>query len=149
MIQEAPAPGGPVAQPSSAPDPCLLASIREVLGRWPGLSAAVLFGSAGRGTARPESDVDLAVEAHPGLTPAERLELVEQLAAATGRPIDLVDLETVGEPLLGQILTTGVRLLGSPEAFAALIIRHLREQADFLPYRRRILAARRLRWTGT
>lgn len=138
-----------MAQPSPPPDPSVVASIREVLGRWPGLSAAVLFGSVGRGTARPASDLDLAVEAHPGLTPVERLELVEQLAAATGRPIDLVDLETVGQPLLGQILTTGVRLCGSPEAFADLIIRHLREQADFLPYRRRIQAARRLRWTGT
>ena len=61
-------------------------------------------------------------------------------------PVDLVDLTQAGEPLLGQILTTGVRLMGSDETHARFLTRHLIEQADFLPYRDRILAERRQAW---
>jgi hypothetical protein len=49
---------------------------------------------------------------------------------------------------LGQILRHGTRLLGSETAYADLIRRHLFDQADFLPYRRRILAERRRGWIG-
>lgn len=38
------------------------ALIREVLRRHPEVSAAVLFGSRAKGMARPESDIDLALE---------------------------------------------------------------------------------------
>ena len=59
--------------------------------------------------------------------------LIGDLADATGRPVDLVDLRTVGEPLLGQILSHGLRLLGSTEAHGCLLSRHLIDAADFLP----------------
>jgi hypothetical protein len=82
------------------------------------------------------------------LTAHEKIALVEKLAEATGLPIDLIDLERAGEPLLGQILKHGIRLLGSDEAYAALLTRHVFDAADFLPYRDRILAERRLAWIG-
>jgi len=65
-----------------------------------------------------------------------------------GRPIDLIDLKVAAEPLMGQILRHGRRLMGSDEAYAQLITRHLYEQADFMPYRNRILAERRAAWIG-
>lgn len=67
----------------------------------------------------------------------------------SGRPIDLVDLDVVGEPLLGVILAKGLRLVGEADVVAGLLTPHLRERADFQPCRRRILDARRARWTGT
>jgi hypothetical protein len=82
------------------------------------------------------------------LTVAERIALVEALAARTGRPIDLVDLRTTSEPLLGQILRHGRRLVGTDSAYAELLSRHLFEQADFLPYRTRVLTERRAAWIG-
>nr|MBP6583282.1 nucleotidyltransferase domain-containing protein [Chromatiaceae bacterium] len=70
------------------------------------------------------------------------------LAEAMGRPVDVVDLSTVGEPLLGQIMTGGRRLLGDDARYAALLSQHLFAQADFMPYRRRILQERRRAWIG-
>jgi hypothetical protein len=95
-----------------------------------------------------DSDLDLAVDAGRRLTSGERLALTTELAKRTGRPVDLVDLYVVGEPLLGQILRHGKRLLGGGTCYADLIRRHLFDQADYLPYRSRILAERRRAWTG-
>ena len=61
-----------------------------------GVVSLSLFGSAARGDATEESDIDVAVTLDPASTPrgfyyAGRLdELRERLAAALGRPVDLV-----------------------------------------------------------
>ncbi len=109
---------------------------------------AILFGSRATGAARADSDVDVAAQMAAPLSAEERIALIEALAAATGLPVDLVDLKQVGEPLLGQILKNGIRLIGSDEDYAALLTRHLFDAADFLPYRNRILAERRRAWIG-
>lgn len=110
---------------------------------------AIVFGSLARGTARPESDLDVAVGVPDRpLSAAEKMVLIEQLAEVAGRPVDLVDLRTVGEPLLSEILRDGIRLHGTEAQHAALMLRHLYAEADFLPLQRRILAERRLAWIG-
>ena len=113
-----------------------------------GIVLAILFGSLAAGEGRVESDLDLAVEAGRCLTAAEKIALISELAARIGRPVDLVDIHAIGEPLLGQILKHGKRILGSDTQYANLIRRHLFDQADFLPYRNRILAERRQAWIG-
>ena len=120
--------------------------ILTVLGKHPEIHAAYIFGSIARGTETPESDLDLAVQSTAPLTTKQQITLIEDLALATGRAIDLIDLKTAGEPLLGEILK-GLRLLGSNETHAELIKRHLFDSADFLPYVERILAERRSQWT--
>ena len=122
--------------------------LRSVLSAFPHIELALLFGSVARGQAHAQSDIDLAVAARRALTAAQKIALIEALAECTGRPIDLIDLRTVGEPLLGQILRHGRRLLGSDTAYGQLISRHLFEQADFMPYRARVLAERRAAWIG-
>ncbi|MFT3789800.1 MAG: hypothetical protein QM741_01725 [Rudaea sp.] len=82
------------------------------------------------------------------MSAAEKMRLIEDLAAAIGRPVDLIDLKTVGEPLLGQIPQYGQRVLGSNTDYAALIRRHLFDAEDFLPYARRILHERKRAWIG-
>jgi uncharacterized protein len=111
-----------------------------------GLRLAILFGSIAAARENPESDIDIAVDCGRPLTSEEKLELINDLAFATGRPVDLIDLTTVGEPMLGQILQTGIRILGTKAHFAALLRKHLFDSADFLPYRRRILESRRRAW---
>ena len=118
--------------------------LRAVPVRSPQIELAVLFGSFALGHQRSGSDIDIALGAHRALTAAEKVALIEALAEQTGRGIDLVDLRVVAEPLLGQILRHGRRLLGSDGAYGELISRHLFEQADFMPYRARILAERRV-----
>jgi predicted nucleotidyltransferase len=122
--------------------------IRQVLARHPCIRAAYLFGSLATGRARPDSDLDLAVLAAQVLSTDEKSALIGALAELTGRPVDLVDLAVAGEPLLGQVLVHGRRILGSDLDHARLIRRHVFEQADFLPYRNRILADRRRAWIG-
>jgi len=124
------------------------APIKDVLTRFPALVLALVFGSVARGQARFESDLDIAVAAKQALTSVEKMDLISALAERTGRPIDLIDLNVVAEPLLGQIVRHGRRLLGSDGAYAQLITRHLYEQADFMPYRNRILTERRAAWIG-
>ncbi len=131
------------------PSQDLIARIQGVLARYPTLHLAILFGSGGRGQERFGSDVDLAVDAGHPMSAADRTSLIGDLALATGRPVDLIDLCSIGEPLLGQILGHGIRIGGSATRFATLLSRHLVDQADFLPLRNRILDARRTAWTGT
>ena len=122
--------------------------LREVLAGFPELILALVFGSVAKGLQRIDSDLDIAVVAKQALTVDEKIVIISALAEKTGRPVDLVDLKVVGEPLLGQIVQHGRRLLGSDGEYGRLISRHLFEQADFMPYRNRILAERRAAWIG-
>ncbi len=129
-------------------DPNLKDAILAAIGTQPCIALAILFGSLATGKGRAESDLDLAVDAGRRLTCDEKMALISELAARTGRPIDLVDIRSIGEPLLGQILRHGKRIAGSDTLYGDLIRRHLFDQADYLPYRNRILAERRQAWIG-
>jgi predicted nucleotidyltransferase len=122
--------------------------ILAALARHPGIDLAILFGSLARGEGRPDSDLDLAVAGGAPQVREEKAALIADLAESLGRPVDLIDLATVGEPLLGQILRHGRRILGSDVRYAGLLSHHLLEMADFMPYRSRILAERRKAWIG-
>ena len=122
--------------------------IQQILTRHGGIRLAILFGSLAKGRATPESDLDLAVLMDVPLSAETKMALIGDLSQAVGRPVDLIDLHVAGESILGQILKHGVRLQGSDADYAELIKRHLFEEADFMPYRRRILAERRQAWIG-
>lgn len=122
--------------------------LREVLSGFPQITLAILFGSVASGKAHAQSDLDLAVIAAKPLQAAEKIQIIEALAMATGRPIDLVDVHFAPQPLLGQVLKHGRRILGSDTAYAQLLYRHLIEQADFAPLQNRILSERRAAWIG-
>jgi len=119
-----------------------------MLERHSGLELAFVFGSVARGTARDDSDLDIAVQAAQPLRSSQKIALIGDLAEAMGRPVDLIDFRTAGEPLTGQILTHGRRLMGSAEAHGRLLSRHLLDCADFLPYAQRIVDERRRAWIG-
>jgi predicted nucleotidyltransferase len=132
----------------STQDENLTRAILDAIDAQSGIKLAILFGSLSDSRGQAGSDLDLAIDAGHCLTADEKLSLTNKLAERTGRPVDLVDLHTVGEPLLGQILRHGKKLFGSETCYADLIRRHLFDQADHLPYRTRILAERRLAWIG-
>jgi uncharacterized protein len=55
-----------------------------------GIRRLALFGSAGRGELRPDSDVDLLVEFQPGTTVGLRfITIQDELSALLGRDVDL------------------------------------------------------------
>lgn len=123
------------------------AALRRVLARFPQLTLALVYGSVARGTPRPDSDLDIAVASERGaLTEDERMDIICALAQETGRPVDLIDLQAVSPPLLSEILRHGHRIRGDDTAYGRLISRHLFDQADFAPYRNRLLKERRAAW---
>jgi len=130
------------------PDAALQKSLIDHLAPWPEVSLIILFGSLAAGQARADSDLDLAIDLGRPLEVREKMAMIETLADLTGRPIDLIDLRTVGEPLLGEILAGGIRLAGSDEAYAELALKHIYAVEDFVPYQQRILRERREAWLG-
>ena len=122
--------------------------VRDALARCSNVSLAIIFGSVAAGRPRADSDLDIAVGADQPISLPERIAIIQTLAEVTGRPIDLIDLAAVTEPLLGQILKHGRRVLGSDTSYGKLISRHLIDQADFMPLIDRMLAERRMAWIG-
>lgn len=125
-----------------------LQPIRDALARHPEIGLALVFGSMATGKAGPDSDIDIAVECAEDMTAEAKASLIEELAEAGGRPVDLIDLRRAGPALIGRILRQGKRLRGDAQAQARLVSRYLIDAADFLPYYRRILAERRQAWIG-
>jgi len=122
--------------------------IRKILEGYPHVRLAVLFGSLAKGNAKKDSDLDLAIATDHALDTKQKMQLTAELATAIGRPIDLVDFASTGEPLLGQIMVHGQRIMGDDAHYARLLSTHLFAEADFMPYQTRILQERRQAWIG-
>ncbi|MFC3285794.1 type VII toxin-antitoxin system MntA family adenylyltransferase antitoxin [Litchfieldella rifensis] len=122
--------------------------LEQVMTAFPYLEQVILFGSFASGQAHENSDVDVAVQSDRPLTAEQRLELIDAIALAFDRPVDLVDLSSAGEPLLSQIVTTGIRIRGSDAAWGRLIYKNIMESTDFVPLQRHILRTRQRAWIG-
>lgn len=94
----------------------LVAAIRarfpEVFGIW-------LFGSLVRGTARADSDIDLAIAAATPLDPVRVFDLGLELGSIASRDVDLVDLRRSSLLLRHVVLTEG-RLLHAADPAACM-----------------------------
>ena len=88
-------------------DHALIEHIRKSV---PDLIALYRFGSQAKGTARRDSDVDLAVLARDPIPNLRRLELAMELAVQLHRDVDLVDLRTASTVMRMQVLSTGTCL---------------------------------------
>lgn len=116
---------------------------------YPNIRLAILFGSLARGRARAHSDLDIAIAWSRPLQAQEKRTLIEGLAMVAGRPVDLIDLRTADGLILAQVLTTGKLILCTDRAlYATLIKKVLFNDADMMPYHRRILTERRKAWIG-
>lgn len=77
--------------------------------RIPNLLAIYAFGSRIQGTAKPESDLDLAVLVAGQADPIILFEVANELANIAGYEVDLLDLRTASTVMQYQIITTGQR----------------------------------------
>jgi predicted nucleotidyltransferase len=93
-------------------DNALIEFVKQVI---PDLIALYRFGSQTKGSARPESDVDLAVLACHPIPALRRFELTQELAAQLHRDVDLVDLRNASTVMRMQVISTGECLASRDE----------------------------------
>jgi predicted nucleotidyltransferase len=90
-------------------DPALVA--RAVLELFPDLLGVWLFGSFALGSARPDSDIDIAILAeHPIEQDWDYLGKLGRLSLRFGRMVDLVDLRTAPPLLRFEVFSDGIRI---------------------------------------
>jgi predicted nucleotidyltransferase len=104
----------------------------------PGIAAAYLFGSAGRGEARERSDIDIAVlfpeKLDPRLGgPLDRMR--DAVERACGRRCDLLDARAVPPDLFHRVLRDGQVLIDRDHPMRiAFEVQRRNEYFDLLPY---------------
>lgn len=84
--------------------------IQQIRRSVPGLIALYRFGSQTKGTARPDSDVDLAILTRNPIPAMRRFELAQELAVQLHRDVDLVDLCSASTIMRMQVISTGACL---------------------------------------
>ncbi len=94
-------------------DPAQLAKAVDLLDRRFGLEALLIFGSEARGTARADSDVDLAALFRSPPDVVALLEAGADVERLLGRSVDLVDLAAASPILATQVLRDGRCLFGA------------------------------------
>jgi len=125
-----------------------LDQLTEALDGFDEIRLAIVFGSVGLRQATYSSDLDIAILCDHTISSDLKSTLISVLARTSGRPVDLVDLTRAGEPLLGEILKNGTRILSrNDSAYADLIRKHLFDATDFLPYRNPLFLHRK-RWAA-
>lgn len=83
--------------------------IHHLQSRLPNLLAVYAFGSRISGTARPDSDLDLAILVAGRADPVELFNMAGELADISRYPVDLLDLRAASTVMQYQIITTGQR----------------------------------------
>lgn len=72
-----------------------------------------LFGSVVKGQMTESSDIDILVELGDQYSLLDFVRLKQELEEALGQPVDLVEYETIKEPLKEDILREEVRVYGA------------------------------------
>jgi predicted nucleotidyltransferase len=99
------------------------------------LGFAVLFGSEARGGPHARSDLDVAVAAREGhrLTALDLGDIASRLEAATGRPVDVVDLGSAPPGLAYRIFRDGRVILERERP--RLVARRARAVLEYLDFK--------------
>ncbi|MFA5701401.1 MAG: nucleotidyltransferase domain-containing protein [Desulfuromonas sp.] len=122
-------------------------SVNAILDKHPPICLALVFGSASSERLTAASDIDIAIAAQRPLSVDERAVLNIELSNALGREVDLIDLHQVTGLILQQALLTGRTVKKTDtEVYAGLLKKMLYNQADMMPYHRRILEKRSREW---
>ena len=89
-----------------------LDQVQRILEPYPAILAAYLHGSTAKGTARPDSDIDIALLPNPGqrLPLKFRLECAGELESMLGCTVDLGELSTRNLVYAKEVIETGQEL---------------------------------------
>ena len=102
------------------------------------IKLAFLIGSYAKGTARPDSDVDVAVLFGRSFDVKQVLDLKEQLTELVGVDVDLIVLDSVGPVMKMQVLKTGILLHAEKGAYEQFFVSTVNEYDDLKYCRREI-----------
>lgn len=112
-----------------------IAPVADVLSADPRIAYGLVFGSTGRGDARPTSDLDVAIgvasDAEFDTLAVGRL--ISDLERATGRTVDLVMLHEAPPALAYRVFRDGQVVCTRDRS--ALVERRVRAILDYLDYR--------------
>ena len=99
------------------------------------IKLAFLIGSFAKGTARKDSDVDVAIlfERHPGVTDVSGLK--EKLLLLLKKDVDLVVLDAAGPVMKMQVLKSGILLHSTKNAYENFFSNTLNEYDDLKFFR--------------
>ena len=127
----------------------IIARTLDFLRKDQNLLLVIVFGSAASGSQNSRSDIDVAVYPRKKITAGQRHQISAEIATATGRTVDLVDLSDADGGLLRQILRNGRMLFSKrPAILGFLTERMLAWQEDFEPQLNHMLASRINRFTA-
>jgi hypothetical protein len=110
-------------------------AIRTVVEREPAFAYALVFGSRARGTARPDSDLDIAIGTSAPFDHRRLGDLIGALESATGCVVDLVVLDDAAPALAWRAFKDGIVVFERDRR--ALVQRKARailEYLDFKPF---------------
>ena len=114
MTDPHPSPGVAASDPTEAVRSYVTANAAGLRAR--GFASLDLFGSVVRGEAGPTSDVDVLYTFAPGRASlAAVLDVQDALAAAVGRPVQMVPRQHLHPVLRDRVLGEAVPLLPAPE----------------------------------
>jgi uncharacterized protein len=107
--------------------------IRATIADGPPLRLAIVFGSFAKGTARPESDIDIGIlPVNADISLSDELDLQARLTRALGREVDLVRLDTADTVLRWEAAKVGVVVYANPPYERPRFLgRAASEHADF------------------
>lgn len=123
----------------------LISDLRPLMEGRPNVSMAFLFGSASRGAAIPESDVDIGVWLEDGYSREAVERLWAELERACGRNVDLVVLNEA-RPAIAWAAMRGRRLKIASLAFFIQKMLEISDEAEYMQDFTLDLYALRRKW---
>lgn len=116
----------------------MLEQLKSFFYNEPGLELAFLMGSYAKGTARKDSDVDVAVLFSSTPSSSDILDLNLRLSVVSKKEVDLVVLNTAGPIIKMQALKTGIIIYRTNHTYEDFFTRTLCEYDDLKYYRQEI-----------
>lgn len=112
----------------------------------PEVKVVGVYGSYAKGLARADSDIDICIASDRSIDIEIKVALSTELSLLLGKEIDLVDLNSIHGVILKETLKNSIWIIRDTNTSARILKKMLLDEADFEPYRKRILDARRERF---